>query len=101
MRDTADQRGEYQRRDDHLDQAQEQHGDQVYVGCDLNPVVGQKVENQCSHHDAERHRDQDILRKPAGHILTPVSSGGCEFGRFHNRRNTVATISGLAKTFPL
>ena len=40
MRDAADQRGEHQRRDDHLDQAQEQHGDQVYVGRDFHPAVG-------------------------------------------------------------
>src|SRR3954464_8448160 len=31
MGDAADQGGEYQRRNDHLDQAQEQHRDQVYA----------------------------------------------------------------------
>ena len=40
MRDAADQGGEHQRRDDHLDQAQEQHGDQVYVGRNFHPVSG-------------------------------------------------------------
>ena len=72
MRDTADERGEHQRRDDHLDQAQEQHGDQVYVGRDFHPAVGHIIENDGSHHNAKRHRDQDVLRKPAGHSRTPV-----------------------------
>ena len=72
MRDAADERGEHQRRDDHLDQAQEQHGDQVYVGRDFHPAVGHIVEDDGPHHNAKRHRDQDVLRKPAGHSRTPV-----------------------------
>jgi len=40
MRDAADQGGEHQRRDDHLDQAQEEHGDQVDVRGDPRAVVG-------------------------------------------------------------
>ena len=71
--DAADQRCEHQRRDDHLDQAQKQHRNQVYVCRDLCTAVGQIVENQRAHHDAERHRNQDVLRKPTGHFLTPVS----------------------------
>src|ERR1700694_3721815 len=71
MGDAADQGGEYQRRDDHLDQAQEQHRDQVYVGCDLHPAVGEIVEDQRPHHDAKRHRDQNVLRKPVGHFSYP------------------------------
>ena len=46
MGDAADQGGEHQRRDDHLDQAQEQHGDQVYARCDLGAVVGKEIEDQ-------------------------------------------------------
>jgi hypothetical protein len=72
MRDAADERGEHQRRDDHLDQAQEQHGDQVYVCGDFHPAVGHIVEDNGPHHNAKRHRDQDVLRKPAGHSRTPV-----------------------------
>jgi len=71
MGDTADQRSEHQWRDDHLDQTQEQHRDQVYVCGDLHPAVGQKVEDQCPHHDAKCHRDQDELRKPIRHIAYP------------------------------
>ncbi len=74
MGDAADQGCEHQRRDDHLDQAQEQHGDQVYVGGDVSPDIGKIIEDQRAHHDAQRHRDQDVLRKPVGHFLTPVSS---------------------------
>ena len=30
-----------------------------------------EIENQGSHHNAERHRDQDVLGKPAGHFSHP------------------------------
>ena len=73
MRNAADQRGEHQRRDDHLDQAQEQHRDQVHVCGDIRSDVGQIVVDQCPHHDAKCHRNQDKLRKPVRHLLTPVS----------------------------
>ena len=68
MRDAADERGEHQRRDDHLDQPQEQHGDQVYVRGDLDAAVRKIVEDDSSHRDAKRHCDKDVLRKPAGHF---------------------------------
>ncbi len=71
MGDAADQGREHQRRDDHLDQAQEQHRDQVYICCDFHPAVGKIVENQRPHHDAKRHRDQNILRKPVRHFAYP------------------------------
>ncbi len=86
MGDAADQGGEHQRRDDHLDQAQEQHRDQVYVGRDICPDIGKIIEDQRAHHDAQRHREQNVLRKPVGHFLTPVSSQRhCECGRFLKR----------------
>jgi hypothetical protein len=69
--DAADQGRKHQGRDDHLDQAQEQHRDQVYVGCDFHPAIGKIVENQRPHHDAKRHRDQNILRKPVRHFSPP------------------------------
>jgi hypothetical protein len=88
--DAADQGREHQRCDDHLDQPQEQHRDQVYVRRDLHPAVRQVVENQCAHHDAERHRDQNILRKSVGHFLTPVRPPATpECGRITRRRNTL------------
>jgi hypothetical protein len=71
MGDAADQCREDQRCDDHLDQPQKQHRDQVYVGGDISPGVRKIVENQCSHHDAKHHRDQDVLRKPVRHFLPP------------------------------
>ena len=102
MGDAADQGGEHQRRDDHLDQAQEQHRDQVYVGRDLGPAVGQIVEDQRAHHDAERHRDQDVLRKPVGHFLTPVSLPATQsLADFRTGRNTLCGITRLARMFPL
>jgi hypothetical protein len=73
MGDAADQGREHQGRDDHLDQPQEQHRDQVDGACDVRPGVGKIIEDQRSHHDAQHHRDQNVLRKPVGHRLTPVS----------------------------
>src|SRR5260221_2972660 len=49
---------EHQGRNDHLDQAQEQHRDQVYVGCDFDAAIGKIIDNQRPHHNAERHCDQ-------------------------------------------
>jgi hypothetical protein len=71
MGDAADERSKHQRRDDHLDQAQEQHRDQVDARGDLGPAVGKKIEDQGSHHDAKDHREQDVLRKPVGHCSYP------------------------------
>ena len=44
MGDATDQGGKYQRRDDHLNQAQEQHGDQVDARCDLGALIGKEIE---------------------------------------------------------
>ena len=73
------------------------------LGRDLDAALGHVVENDGPHHDAKHHRDQDVLRKPAGHFLTPVCSGrsGNKFGRFEWRRNKIATLCTLARMFPL
>jgi len=71
MGDAADQGCEHQRRNDHLDQAQKQHRDQIYVGRDIGSDIGQEIEDQRAHHDAQHHRDQDVLRKPVRHIVLP------------------------------
>ncbi|MGY4316603.1 hypothetical protein ACVWW1_005930 [Bradyrhizobium sp. JR3.5] len=90
MGDAADEGREHEWRDDHLDQAQEQHCDQVDVGCDLGTAVRKVVEDDRSHCDAKDHRKQDVLRKPVRHSLTPVSS---------RRRASVADLRSYATRF--
>ncbi|MGY3370077.1 hypothetical protein ACVWZL_007202 [Bradyrhizobium sp. GM2.4] len=67
MSNAADQGRKYQRRDDHLDQAQENHGDQVDGRGPVAPRVGQEIVDRRAHDDAEHHRHQNELRKPVRH----------------------------------
>ena len=77
VRDAGDQRREDQRRDDHLDQPQEQRGDDAeIVGDRLQPrracgraVVDRGVDRPAGD-DAEHQRDQDV----AGQSSWPCSS---------------------------
>jgi hypothetical protein len=101
MGDAADQGCEYQGRDDHLDQAQEQHRDQVYVRCDIRPCIGQIVEDQRSHHNAEHNCDQDVLREPVGHYRPHETIRRAEFGRFREQRNTLEPAGAFATRFPI
>ena len=58
--DARDQGGEHQRRDDHLDQAQEDVGDQREIPCrilELHRIVDCVVA-QGADEDAEHHADQ-------------------------------------------
>jgi hypothetical protein len=100
MRDTADQGREHQRRNDHLDQAQEQHRNQVDGRRDLDAAVGHVIVDHRAHHDAERHRDQNELREPVGHSCPRfLATGGSELGRFHNRCNTDRRSADLPECF--
>ena len=93
----VDQCCEHQRSDDHLDQAQEQHRDQVYVRGDICPDVWKIVENQGSHHNAKRHCDQDVLCKPVGHRY-PLGHVKPEFATFRQRRNMHRVLADNARS---
>ena len=92
----------------------EQHGDEVDAGGDLDTAVGKEVENQGPHHDAQHHREEDVLRKPVRHSSYPrqcflqrflrcllTVPGNLKFGRFESRCNTNAAIGALARRFSL
>jgi hypothetical protein len=65
VRNAHHQRGEHQRADQHLDQAQEHVGDDGHVVGDLlgRLLVRKAREDHVAHDDAEHHGDQD----PGGH----------------------------------
>ncbi|MGY3505846.1 hypothetical protein ACVWYJ_006465 [Bradyrhizobium sp. USDA 4471] len=67
MGDAADQGRKHQRRDDHLDQAQEDHGDQVDGGGPVAARLRHEIVDRRAHDDAEHHRRQNVLRKPVRH----------------------------------
>ena len=78
VRDADDQRREDERRDDHLDQAQEQRGDDTEIARDLlqpgggggRAVVDPAVERQADER-AEDEADQDVKGQPLGHSDAP------------------------------
>ena len=76
VRDSGDQRREDERRDDHLDQPQEQGGDDAEViGDGLQPLgarrraVVDRVVRRPAGDDPEHQRDQDELRQSFGHAV--------------------------------
>ncbi len=66
MRDADDEGREHQRRDDHLDQAQEDIGDEGDIACDLfrRLRIGPSDTACIAHGDAEDHADKDQGGEP-------------------------------------
>ena len=77
MRDADDPRGEHQRRDDHLDQAQENVGEQRDVAGDRfgDLRVGPQFVAGKADGDAENHADKDDHRQALrAHLPIPRAS---------------------------
>src|SRR3954452_17340643 len=70
MRDADDQRREHERRDDHLDQAQEEIGDEAdiagnyLVGLRIGPDYVAEIPDE----DAENHADENVGRQSGSHM---------------------------------
>ena len=103
MGDAADQRCEHQRRNDHLDQAQEQHGDQVDVGSELDPLSGRKLKISApiTMPSAIAIR---IYCVNLFDIAYPRKSGlpaKDQFGRFQEPRNTLGIRLRVCQNVPV
>jgi hypothetical protein len=74
MRDARDERAENQRRDEHLDQVEEDGGERaeaaqpIFIGL---AVGGHEASHRESDDDAQNHADQDENRKATRHPILP------------------------------
>ena len=84
VRNAGDQRSEHQRCDDHLDEAQEDIGDDAEVRCDARGLIGsqQSMADPADEYAGD-HPDQDDQREAVRHQREPRP---CQYGSRTTRR---------------